>query len=330
MTAPELDDLRRPRTDLVIERTLGPDRWDAARGPFRSYQRRLDVATGPDGRFAVTETTDFSLAVPVWRPLITPLMRRALGSTARTPRRRWWWPRTVVSRRTSELVAVLVTISVMTGYLGALVGQSITFAARQFGSTDQYQATTLAAIRVGVFLSVVLLRQADRVGRRPVIIGFTTAAIVFTAVGAGAPNLWALGLSQAIARGLTTGLITLLLLAVTEEAPAEARAFTISLLTITAALGAGMVVWVLPVADLGGVVGEIGGWRFLYLVPLLFLPVLARLAPFLAETQRFVAADEVDAPAPVSRRWFALLAVAAFASAVFASPASQLRNEFLS
>lgn len=330
VTAAELAQLRRPRVDLVVERPEELDRWTAAQGPFVAYERRLDVAPGPDGRFEVAETTDFRLAVPVWRPLITPLMRRALASTERTPRRRWWWPRTVITRHTSELVAVLVTISVMTGYLGALVGQSITFAARQFGSSDQNQATILAAIRVGVILSVLLLRRADRVGRRPMIIGFTAAAITFTALGAASPDLWILGLTQTVARGLTTGLITLLLLAVTEEAPAEARAFAISLLTITAALGAGMVVWVLPVADLGGPLGQIGGWRVMYLVPLLFVPVLARLAPALPETRRFTAADEAGSPAPVSRRWFALLAVAAFASAVFASPASQLRNEYLS
>lgn len=85
-----------------------------------------------------------------------------------------------------------------------------------------------------------------------------------------------------------------------------------------------MVVWVLPAAD-----AVAGGWRIVYVVPVLFLPVVWWVARHLPETRRFHAAVDHDAPAPVELRRFALLATAAFASALFLSPASQLRNEFL-
>ena len=140
-----LAELRQARTDLVREVPDGRDRWAMTDGPFNRYQRSLSVASGADGH-EVTETTDYALAVPVWSPLVRPLMSRALASTDRTPRRRWWWPREVVSPATSNLVATLCVISVMTGYLGVLIGQTITFAAADFGVGDGVEANTLAAV----------------------------------------------------------------------------------------------------------------------------------------------------------------------------------------
>ncbi len=45
--------------------------------------------------------------------------------------------------------------------------------------------------------------------------------------------------------------------------PRGARAYAVSVMTLTAALGAGMCVWFLPLADTG-----INGWRILYVIPL--------------------------------------------------------------
>ncbi len=328
-----LASLREPRTDLVIEASLGGTSgpWEAERGPFRHYRRSLSTPRAlPDDRFEVTEETSFALAIPLWWPLVQPLMKRALRSTERTPRLRLWWPREVMAAQTTSLVAAICVISVMTGYMGVIIGQTITFAAEDFGSGDSAQANTLAAVRIGVLISILFLRRADRIGRRPLVLGFAAAAIGFTIVGALAPNLVALGAAQMISRGLTTGLITLLVLAVTEEVPGTARAFSISLVTICAALGAGMVVWVLPIADLVS-----GGWRIVYVVPTLFWPVLWWVERHLPETRRFDAAAATasasgnETPSSINRRRFLLLGVAAFAAALFLSPASQLRNEFL-
>jgi len=316
--------LRTPRRDLVREETLSDDTFALVDGPFRSYRRTLDVRPEPAGRYRVTERTEFSLAVPLWGPIVRPLMARALADTERHPRNRWWWPAEVVGRRTSELIGALCVISVMAGYLGVVIGQTITFAAADFGRTDSAQANTLAATRIGVLVSVVLIHRADRIGRRPLILWFTIGAILFTAAGAAAPNLAVLGATQTIGRGLTTGLITLIMLAATEEAPAGSRALAISLATVAAALGAGMVIWVLPVAGAAD-----GGWRVVYLVPLLFLPLLRWVARHLPETRRFDAAAEAGAPATVDWWRFTLIGATALLSAIYLSPASQLRNEFL-
>lgn len=319
-----LERLRRPRGDLLIERPAGPDRWTVELGPFRRYERRLEVAAeGPD-RFVVTEHVDYRLALPLWWPYLWLLFRRALRDTDRRPRRRWWWPREVVAAETSTLIAHLGTVGMMSGYMGVLISQSITFAADDFGADDAVQANTLAAVRIGVLLSLVFLGRADRIGRRPLVLGFALAAIVFSALGSVSTGMVSLGASQTVARGLTTGLLTLLTLASTEEVPASSRALSISFMTLTTGFGAALVLWVLPLADLGP-----GAWRILYLVPLAFLPLLWWVRSELPETRRYRAAEEHHAPAPINWRRFALIASAAFLGAIYLSPASQFRNEFL-
>ncbi|MGF1596460.1 MAG: MFS transporter [Acidimicrobiales bacterium] len=319
-----LDQLRRPRTDLLTERSAGPDAWTMDEGPFRHYRRTLQVSPTAAGRHRVTERIEFSLAVPLWKVLINPLMKRALRSADRRTRRRWWWPAQLVDQRTATMVGVLSTIGVVTGYLGVMIGQTITFAAADFGRGDAAQANTLAAVRIGVLLPVLLLPRADRLGRRPLILAFATTAIAFTVVGAAAPDLEILGLTQTVARGLTTGLITLLVVASTEEVPSGARAFTISILTMATALGAGMVLWVLPVADVVD-----GGWRIVYAAAAVFLPLVWWVGRQLPETRRFAAATTHEAPGRIEWGRFVLLGTTAFVSAMFFSPASQLRNEFL-
>ena len=85
-----------------------------------------------------------------------------------------------------------------------------------------------------------------------------------------------------------------------------------------------MVLWVLPIAD-----ASPGAWRWTYVAPVLFIPPLLWVARHLPETRRFDVADQAQAPAPIDRRRFTLIAFSAFASALFLSPASQLLNEYL-
>jgi MFS family permease len=316
--------LRSPRQDLLEEVTDDGVQFRQAVGPFRHYQRRLEVRLGDDGWADVDERTEFELAIPVWRPLFTPLVRRVLRDTDRTPRRRWWWPREVVDTDTTTLIGLLVVLSVVAGYLTSVVSQTIAFAAVEFDAGRTAQGNTLAAVRVGVVLSVLATRLADRFGRRPLIVGTAAASASLTVLGAVAPSLWVLGSAQTVARGLATALATLIVVAAAEEVPAAARALAISLLALGSALGSGMVLWVLPVADLGE-----RGWRIVYLVPLLSLPLLAWVHRHLPETRRFTSSRHETGSVRVHRGRFALLAVAAFAAALFLSPAAQFSNEFL-
>jgi len=315
--------LRAPRTDIVLEAADGPDAWRCVSGPFLHYRRWLVIDTpAPGGQ--ITEHYEYQLAAGLWSPLINQGIKRALRTTDRRPKRRWWWPGDVVSAETTRLVSLLVLVSITSSYLGVIVGQTITFAAEDFGASDQAQSNALAATRIGVLLSMLFLRHADRRGRRPLIVGFLVVAIGFTVLGALSPNLKALAASQTVARGFTTGLITLVILAVTEEVPAASRAFAISVVTVAGGLGAGMVVWTLPLADLVS-----GGWRISYVAALAFIPVVWTVARHLPETRRFRSADRAQAPGRVNWYRFGLLAVTVFLAAIFLAPAGQLRNEYL-
>ncbi len=319
------DAILAPRIDLLVEDRTGDGRFSQSTGPFERYERQVrEIQSYDNGLVNVAETYDYRLAVPLWRPLVNLVMRRGLQDPNRTPRGRWWWPEEVVSQRSATLVSVIALLSVFAGYLGVVISQTITFAAEEFQASDRSQAWTLAGLRFGVFASLILIGRADRIGRKPLLIGFTAASIVFTAAGAFSTGLISLGIAQALARGFDTGLLTLLTLAVTEEVPAKIRAVVLGIMTMCTGLGAGMVVWVLPLADL-----DVRAWRIIYLVPLVFLPVVLWCWRIMPETRRFDRAAETEASGVVNRKRFVMLAVGAFAATLFLSPASQLQNEYL-
>ncbi len=319
------DAILAPRTDFLIESVDGNGHFVQQEGPFERYHREVaEVRTYENGTVNLAETYDFRLNIPLWRPLVTPLMRRGLKSPKRQPRSHRWWPQEIVTQRSATLVSVIALLSVFAGYLGVVISQTITFASEEFAASDRTQAWTLAGLRFGVFASLILIGRADRIGRKPMLIGFATVSIVFTALGAFSTGMITLGVAQAIARGFDTGLLTLLTLSVTEEVPARIRATVLGIMTMCTGLGAGMVVWFLPLADL-----DVRAWRIIYLVPLVFLPVVLWCWRIMPETRRFEKADQTQAPGKVNRKRFAMLAVGAFASTLFLSPASQLQNEYL-
>ena len=133
----------------------------------------------------------------------------------------------------------------------------------------------------------------------------------------------ALGATQLVARGLSTALALLIVVVVAEEMPAGSRAYGVSLLTMSAGLGAGMVLWLLPLVEL-----DERAWRLLYVMPLVFLPLVRITAPLLPESRRFVRRHATARFAGHGGR-LALLAGTALALAAFSSPASQLQNEYL-
>lgn len=312
-----------PRTDLLVEEPDGDGAWVQRDGPFTSYRRTLASRETSDG-YSVTEYYEFKLGIAPWSPLISFLMRRALREDSRAPHGRWWWPQAIVSETTVRLLSVLTVIAIIAGYLGVIIGQTITFAAAEFGASDTTQGDTLAAVRIGVIGSTIVIARADRSGRRPLILWFALGSILFTIIGAASTGMVTFGLTQGVARALDTGLLTLITLSATEEVPARVRALSISLMAMCSALGGGMVLWVLPISDT-----SVSGWRFVYLIAGVFLPILWWAWRNLPETRRFDISDRRTKPTVVNRRRFALIAFSAFAGAVFLSPASQLLNEYL-
>ncbi|MDC0223736.1 MFS transporter [bacterium] len=211
----------------------------------------------------------------------------------------------------------------------------MTFAADEFDYSSSQQGITLAVIRVGILISLGVLVIADKKGRRNVLLITLILAVFTTALGSLSPNFWFLGSTQLIARGLTTGMGILIGIIAAEELPKGSRAYGVSMLSLSAALGAGISVWVLPIADLNE-----KGWRIVYLVPLLFLPSLMRISKNLPESLRYKANSKIVKSEtssiqnkiktePFINKRLLLLAAVGFSLLIFAAPASQFQNDFL-
>lgn len=352
-----------PRQDVVAEREVAPGTFELDEGPFDRYLRRVEVVPAADGGHEVTQTTDYHLAVPVWGVLFAGVVRREVrkgpSADAKTP---WWSPPDRLDARASISLSLLCVLAYISGYLGTLLTQTNTFAKDEFGSSDTEITTVLAVVRGAAVLALAVAAVADRRGRRRVMLGSAVAGCLLTATGALVPNLALLGASQTLARTASTALAIIIAIYAAEEMPAGSRAFAVSVLGMTGALGAGMAVLALPLADLG-----LSAWRILYVLPLLFVPAVLALGRRLPESRRFELADveaHVDAPsaswavaaptaggvgaapvAPVGTgapveiahdrlgqghgRRFALLAASAMLLVIFSTPASQLLNEFL-
>lgn len=346
-----------PRDDLVGEQRAdlqpvpqpGKFAFTLDHGPFDRWHRIVHLSgtdtsetgsgdTGRSDTIEVTQTVSFRLALPAWRWLFTPLVRRALRKPPGGPQP-WWLTPNRLDAPTARALARLCVLSVVAGYLGTLLTQTNTFAKAEFASSDSALGTMLAAVRVAAVLALAVVALADRRGRKVVLLGSAVAACALAATGALVPDLTWLGVSQTAARTASTAMAIIIGIYAIEEVPAGSRAFTVSVLAMSGALGAGMCVLALPLADLGP-----GGWRLLYVITVVFIPVVWIQASRLAETRRFVTlagSQAVAAQARAShvapkvrdraagRRRFALLAGSALLLALFTSPASQLLNEYL-
>ena len=383
------DALREPRRDIVAERLVEDDRFEAEDGPFRHYERRLELTelysssdddrdpgigeqrparrhqVNPDNEFGpgtweLTEVITYRLAVPVWAWLFHFPVRHALRHR-KDIYGYWWAPPDRIDARAATVLGLLCTLQVLDGYLGTVLSQTLTFAADEFGHGNTAQGVVLAVVRIGVLIALVTAALADRHGRRRLLLASGFGSCVITAVGAVSPALWFLGATQLVARGLSTALGILIVILAAEEMPARSRAWAMSVLVLCAGLGSGMAVWVLPVADL-----HTAAWRTVYMVPLAGVAVIARVGRQLPESLRFeiggagfqsladhstgtsagseaaerrrkrlvrAAAAGInisrDEAAERRRKRLVLLAASAFLIAMFAAPASGLRNDFL-
>ena len=182
---------------------------------------------------------------------------------------------------------------------------------------------------LGVLVALGTLAMADRRGRRSLLVATGIGSCIFTVLGGLSPNMWLLGGSQLLARGLSTALGVLIAVVATEEMPARSRAWAASFLILSAGLGSGIAVWILPVADL-----SFRGWRTIYLAAGFGILLLCWAARRLPETRRFSAHQKRTTPlAQTDRRRrrnrLILLAVSAFLIAVFVAPSAGFQNDFL-
>jgi MFS family permease len=306
-------------------------------GPFERYERTVEVtglpAEAPDraplggerpAEVSVAQTIDFQLPAGTWPFLMNHVFRAGLKrGSGRLP---WWFPPQRPDARAATVLGLLATLSLVVGYHGTLLTQTMTFAADEFGAGTAAQGNAFAAVRVGGLIAIALGASADRRGRRLILTLSLLGCVAATVLGALAPSLAVLAATQTVNRGCWAASSVLLAIIAAEEMPAGARAHALSLLAMTGALGAGAAVWLLPIADIGA--DGSAYWRLLYVVPLVFVPVVIRFGRLIPESRRYERPHRNVAFA--GHYWrLLLLASTSFLFNVFMAPQSQFRNEFL-
>ena len=315
-----------PRDDLLTEEREA-DRWGAREGatsfvqtvgPFRTYRRT--VSTQDD---QVAQTITYRLVIPWFGVLFALPVRRALhrrpAPGAASP---WWTPPDRLTERQARTLALLAAAAMSAAFANTLFTQTANFAADTFGVGDRGQGVGGAIVRLGVLIALPFAVVADRLGRRRTIVLTAWLAPLFCALGTFAPNFWVLVGTQTVGRPLGIALSLLATVAAAEDMPRSSRAYALSLLAMAAGLGAGIAVGALKLADVGD-----EGWRLVYLLSLIWIPVAVSLMRQLLETRRFEKRHTI-AP-PLNGRRLTLVAVVALASSMFVAPAAFFQNRYL-
>ena len=252
-------------------------------------------------------------------------------------------PPVALTHRNRSTLTWLAVVAVGTAFQGSLPSASLTYAAREWANTTAEQTRALAVIRADIVLTVILMRVADRIGRRRLLLITASVGPVFTALCGAAPNIVTFTALQVVARAFVTASAVLITVIVVEEMPAGARAWSSGALVVAAAIGAAMAVGAVGIADQG-----VRVWRVLYVLPLLSTLAIPFVARYLPESERFLLHRVHDAGAGIGsptgthllfrevvrgartyRRRLAMLCAFLALLAFQNTPSRQLQNEYL-
>ena len=326
----ELADLLSPRDDIIREQADGPGTYSLAEGPVAHYQRTVTVETVPlgpgqtNGLHRAVETIEYEARIPYWGPLLALPLRSAIRRHRRQDARQpIWAPPQRLDYRAARVLASLAMVAVLSGFLGNTQGEMLTYAATEFDVDNFAQGISSAITRVGSVLALGAAIIADRRGRRLVLGVAMVAGIISSSLVALAPNFATLTALLTVTRTANSAIVAAAFLLAMEEMPSGSRAFSLAILAMPAGLGAGMVVWVEPLADL-----SVRAWRFVFVVPLLLLPFVMGILKRLPESRRFESRSKSVRIAPYWRR-IVLLGIIIFLINMFLSPIDQFRNEYL-
>jgi putative MFS transporter len=188
---------------------------------------------------------------------------------------------------------LLVFLSVATffeGYDMFALAQILPNLRREFHITPADAGILLAVINLGTVIAYLLIRVADRIGRRRVlsitIVGYTLASLA----SAASPNAWVFGVLQCLARVFLIGEWTIAMVIAAEEYPAARRGTVIGILQACSSLGGIACAGLVPLMLRSPI-----GWRLVFVVGAVPLTIMAFARRGLKETRRF---EEAHAAGP--------------------------------
>jgi len=313
-----------PRDDILLEEASVPVdpallEFVQEDGPFTTYRRTVEIRDD-----VLVERTSYRTVIPWFGWLFRWPVQRVL--TRHISYRSWWAPPDRLDAQQILVLGLLAAASMSAAFVNTLFTQTANFAADEFGVDDTGIGIAGAVVRGGILIALPAAVIADRIGRRRVIVVIAWLGPLLSLLGAMAPSFSILVLTQTLARPMGIALAFLVGVVAAEEMPRNSRAYAISILAMAAGLGAGIAVLSLRLADIGE-----GGWRYIYLISVVWCVVALDLTRRLPETRRFKAVEfrARERPPRLNRRRFALLATVAFAGNIFIAPASFFQNRYL-
>jgi MFS family permease len=214
------------------------------------------------------------------------------------------------------LLAVLGATSFFDGYDGSIKALALTQIRDTFGMSKAAASAVFAIIYLGALPAMFITRWADRFGRRRMLLWSVFGYMGFSGLTAIAPNVETFTLFQFLQQLFLVAEGAIVWTMAAEELPADSRGFGFGVLGMNTALGTGFA------AILYGGFLEPNGvsWRWLFVISLPPLLLVAFLRRRLPESRRFVAAREQGTLAkrwqailgPTVRKWLILIVVTTF------------------
>lgn len=155
----------------------------------------------------------------------------------------------------------------------------------------------VAGVNLGAVAAWLLVRRADRFGRRRLLAWTIAGYTVFTVASGLAPDAISFAVAQFLARMFLLAEWAVAMMVAAEEFPADRRGFVIGVIQAFSTLGSVLCAGIVPV-----LLRSAPGWRAVYFVGVIPLLLLAWARRGLRETQRFT-----QQVAPESRAFTAIL-----------------------
>lgn len=214
------------------------------------------------------------------------------------------------------LLALLSAAAFFDGYDQSIRSVALTQIRGDLGLTKSAASALIAVVYFGALPAMAVTRWADRVGRRRMLLISIVGYATFSGLTALAPNAAAYAVLQFGQQVFLVAESALVWTMAAEELPAGSRGFGFGVLGMNIALGTGFAAILY-----GGVLEPAGvSWRWLYVIGVPPLLLVALLRRRLGESRRFEAARDGGRLAdtwrrilgPDTRRWLSLVVVVTF------------------
>jgi putative MFS transporter len=181
-----------------------------------------------------------------------------------------------------RLFAFLSVANFFEGYDFFAITQLLPSLRESFGLTPREGTWLITLINAGTILAYLLVRRADRWGRKQVLQVTIAGYALFTFLSAWAPSALLFGILQMVARIFLIGEWATSMVVAAEEYPAERRGMVIGVVSAAGGLGSIICAGVVPL-----LLKTHFGWRSVYMVGVVPLLLMMFARRGLQETRRF-------------------------------------------